>query len=101
MFDGKRFEVRHELGSEWKGADLKAMLEMDNGVLYLGGNNGGGVIEGGRFRPFDASNGFSDTGVFSFLVMPGGPLLVLGLASLGWAALGLWRVSARRASPDR
>ncbi|MFN7938764.1 MAG: response regulator, partial [Bryobacteraceae bacterium] len=82
VFDGKGFVVGHELGSEWKGADLKALLETESGVLYLGGNNGGGVIEGGRFRAFDASNGFTDTGVFSFLEMPGGALLVGGREQL-------------------
>ncbi|MBS1830826.1 MAG: response regulator [Acidobacteria bacterium] len=82
VFDGKGFEARHELGSEWTGADLKALLEVEGGGLYLGGNNGGGVIEKGKFTAFDARQGFTDTGVFSFLVMPGGSLLVGGRRQL-------------------
>ncbi|MBL8173082.1 MAG: hypothetical protein JNK48_00345, partial [Bryobacterales bacterium] len=78
VFDGERFTVRHRFGSEWKGADLKALLETGEGDLYLGGNEGGGVVRGGRLIPFARGTGFDGAGVFSFLALPDGGLLIGG-----------------------
>jgi len=91
VFDGESFQVRHRFGSEWKGADLKALLELDNGDIYLGGNEGGAAIRSGRLYPFHANDGFTDAGVFSFLSLPDGVLLVGGRHKLSELRNGRFR----------
>jgi signal transduction histidine kinase/CheY-like chemotaxis protein len=73
IYAGSSFRKRLEVGAEWKGANLRSVVERPNGDLWLGGITGGGVYHGGQFIPFfDSRGGYSDSGVFALGQLPSG-----------------------------
>ena len=65
VYDGASFRKVLELGSEWKGANLRSVLERGHGEIWLGGTAGGGLYRDGQLsNPFQTKNGYTDTGVF-------------------------------------
>jgi len=79
IYDGSAFHQRLELGAEWKGADLRAVVERDDGGLWLGGSAGGAYYYRGALSdPFAAAQGYTDTGVLALAQLPSGEIIAGG-----------------------
>ncbi len=73
IYDGIRFQKILEVGTEWRGANLRCVLDGGHGEIWLGGSSGGGRYRDGRFSdPFQPANGYTDAGVFILGKLPGG-----------------------------
>ena len=78
-YDGANFRPVLELGSEWKGSNVRAVLERAPGEIWLGGSAGGGLYKDGRFSdPFQPAHGYSEAGVFVLGCLPTGELVAGG-----------------------
>ena len=79
IYDGAHFRKYLELGAEWKGANLRCVLERADGELLLGGSAAGLAYRQGKVvKLFDAANGYTDHGVFYVGQMPNGELIAGG-----------------------
>jgi len=65
--------------AEWKGSDLRFLLERRNGELWIGGVGVGCALRNGRlFFPFDRKTGYTANGVFALHELPDGNILAGG-----------------------
>ena len=79
VYDGVTFRKILELGREWQGANLRAVLERGQGEIWLGGTSGGGLYRDGHFsNPFQPANGYNESGVFVLGSLPTGELVAGG-----------------------
>ncbi len=79
VYDGASFRKILQPGSEWKGANLRTVLERGHGEIWLGGSSGGGLYWNGKLsNPFQRANGYTDDGVFILASLPTGELLAGG-----------------------
>ncbi len=79
IYDGTRFRKVLEIGTEWRGANLRCVLEGGNGEIWLGGSSGGGVYRDGRFSdPFQPASGYTEAGVFILGRLTDGELVAGG-----------------------
>jgi signal transduction histidine kinase/DNA-binding response OmpR family regulator len=79
VYDGTSFRKVLELGSEWQGANIRAVLERGPGEIWLGGSAGGGLFRNGQFsNPFLREKGYTETGAFVLGTLPSGELLAGG-----------------------
>ena len=75
IFDGSNFVKYLEIGADWKGANLRCIIERPGGDLWLGGSAGGGIYHKGAFSEFfRAGSGYRDSGVFAMDEHPTGVL---------------------------
>jgi len=109
IYDGVRFQTRAEIGSGWRGANLRCVVERGNGDLWLGGTAGGAVYRQGLLLDvFAASKGYTDSGVFALGTLPSGEIIaggrdqVLKYDGRSWTVLraGLDRIRSFAASRD-
>ena len=78
-YDGSAFRTVLEVGAEWKGADLRSILEQANGDLWLAGSAGGAIYSHGRLmNPFVTAAGYTDSGVFALAALPSGEIIAGG-----------------------
>ena len=62
IYDGASFRRYLETSAEWKGADLRCVVERPDEDLWLGGSAGGVVYRQGRFfNPFEVRLGYPIT----------------------------------------
>ncbi|HEV3197641.1 MAG TPA: response regulator [Bryobacteraceae bacterium] len=79
VYDGSSFRKVLEMGREWRGANLRSVLERGQGEIWLGGTAGGALYRFGKFSdPFQPGNGYTDTGVFVLESLPTGELVAGG-----------------------
>ncbi len=79
VFDGSAFRTRLEVGAEWKGANVRCVLERENGDIWLGGSAGGGLYREGKLQnPFEGGKGYTDVGVFAIGTLPTGEVIAGG-----------------------
>jgi signal transduction histidine kinase/CheY-like chemotaxis protein len=109
IYDGKGLTPFLDLGKEWIGGDVRAIVERSNGECWLGGINGGCLYRGGRLtHPFVKDLGFTDSGAFTLHELPDGTLLAGGRRGVfrwtgsSWQLLrsGLDRVRSFRLARD-
>ncbi|MCU1238837.1 MAG: hypothetical protein JWP63_6804 [Candidatus Solibacter sp.] len=78
LYDGTRFTKVVEPGAEWKGANLRSVLELP-GEIWLGGSAGGAVLRAGKLSdPFTQSSGYVEAGVFVLARLPSGEVVAGG-----------------------
>jgi signal transduction histidine kinase/CheY-like chemotaxis protein len=79
IYDGSAVRTVLEVGTEWKGADLRSILEQANGDLWLAGSAGGVIYSHGRMlNPFVTAAGYIDSGVFALAALPSGEIIAGG-----------------------
>ncbi len=79
LYDGASFRKVLELGREWRGGDLRSVLERGRGEIWLGGTVGGGLFQEGRFsNPFGPDSGYTEAGAFVLATLPTGELVAGG-----------------------
>ncbi len=79
IYDGAAFHKVLEMGEEWKGGNVRAVMERRNGEIWLAGSAGGVAYRAGKFwDPFEAANGYSDSGVFALAELPDGDAIAGG-----------------------
>jgi len=79
IYDGTRYRKVLELGAEWRGANLRCVLEGAKAEIWLGGSSGGGLYRDGRLSdPFQPAYGYTEAGVFILGRLPGGGLVAGG-----------------------
>jgi signal transduction histidine kinase len=78
IYDGKTFRPGIDLGVEWKGGVLRALAEVNEHEVWLGGAGGGGVYRNGVFHPFENLAEFAESGAFSLLSDRAGNMLAGG-----------------------
>jgi signal transduction histidine kinase/DNA-binding response OmpR family regulator/streptogramin lyase len=78
-YDGARFRDYLEVRDNWKGANIRTIVEQPDGDLWLGGTAGGLVYRHGRFfDPFQRSQGYTENGIFAAGRLLSGELVVGG-----------------------
>ncbi len=78
IYDGKNFKPYKDVTAEWKSGDLRYILELRNGDVWLGGTATGGFLRQGSFRPVTAAHGYSDSAIFSVFEPQPGRILAGG-----------------------
>ena len=79
IYDGANFQTRAEIGAGWRGANLRCVVERENGDIWLGGSAGGTVYRQGLLVDvFAASKGYTDSGVFALGTLPSGETIAGG-----------------------
>ncbi len=78
-YENGRFTRYLDVASEWRGPDLRCLLERPDGELWIGGTVSGCAYRNGHlFFPFDKKAGYTASGVFALLQLPNGDLLAGG-----------------------
>jgi ligand-binding sensor domain-containing protein len=66
IFDGTGFRKVLSIGDEWKGANMRCVVERPDDDLWLGGSAGGILYHRGHFiSAFDSRLGYTENGVFA------------------------------------
>lgn len=109
LYDGQTFRKILQLGSQWQGTNLRAVLERRGGEIWLGGTAGGGVYRDGHFsNTFQPANGYTESGVFVLGSLPTGELVaggrdkILKYDGTSWTVMrqGLDRIRRMTSSGD-
>jgi signal transduction histidine kinase/ligand-binding sensor domain-containing protein/ActR/RegA family two-component response regulator len=109
IFDGKNFHPQFDFSANWKGDDVRQILEASNGDLWIGGTGGSAVWQKGVFKNIvGGENGFTESSRFVFAEPEPGHILAGGREDLlewngkRWSVLreGLDRVRTIRKTHD-
>ena len=109
IYDGSTFRTLLDVGVEWKGADLRNILQSTDGDIWLAGSAGGALYHQGHLsNPFRVEAGYTDSGVFAISTLPSGEIIAGGRDKLlkyngsSWTLLreGLDRVRTFAKTPD-
>jgi signal transduction histidine kinase/ligand-binding sensor domain-containing protein/ActR/RegA family two-component response regulator len=66
IFDGKTFRPRFDFTADWKGDDVRSLMESSTGDLWIAGTAGSAVVRNGVLKKFGGSDGFTDSSRFVF-----------------------------------
>jgi signal transduction histidine kinase/CheY-like chemotaxis protein len=66
IFDGKTFRPRYDFTADWKGDDVRSLMESSAGDLWIAGAAGSAVVRNGALKKFGGSDGFTDSSRFVF-----------------------------------
>ncbi len=108
IFDGKTFRPRFDFSLDWKGDDVRSLMESSAGDLWIGGTAGSAVWRNGVLKSLGKSDGFTDASRFVFAELEPGHILAGGRDDLlesnepRWTVLrqGLNRVRTIRKTRD-
>ncbi len=79
VFDHGTFDKQLEVGAEWKGSNVRNVVERADGDIWMGGSAGGAVYHRGTLvNLFDAGKGYTDSGVFAQTQLPSGEMIAGG-----------------------
>jgi len=78
IYDGKTFRMVADLSQFWNGDNIRCLLEMGDGTLWIGGSGGTAVWRNGVSHMLGPADGFTETGAFEFAEFPPGQILVGG-----------------------
>ena len=75
IFDGKTFRPGVDFSVDWKGDDVRCMLESSAGDLWIGGTAGSAVLRNGVLKNLPRSEGYADPSRFVFAEIEPGRIL--------------------------
>jgi signal transduction histidine kinase/CheY-like chemotaxis protein len=78
IYDGKAFRTVADLSQFWNGDNIRCLLEIGDGTLWIGGSGGTAVWRNGVSHMLGPADGFTETGGFEFAQFPPGQVLVGG-----------------------
>jgi signal transduction histidine kinase/CheY-like chemotaxis protein len=81
-FDGKRYREYLRPPLEWNLGVIRAVQQMPNGDLLVGGSGGLGLFKNGHGRKIGPADGFTDSACFRFCRMADGAILAGGRQKL-------------------
>jgi signal transduction histidine kinase len=99
IFDGRRFQPRLDISEQWKGDDVRSILEASSGALWIGGAAGAGVWQQGTFRMLGPAEGFTESAGFMFVELRPGHILAGGrndLLRFDGVRWSVWRSGLER-----
>ncbi len=108
IFDGKNFRRQYDFSADWKGDDVRSLLETSSGDLWMGGTSGSVAYRNGVIQSLGGVDGFTNSSRFAFAELEPGHILAGGRDDLlewkgqRWTVLrkGLDRVRTIRKTRD-
>ncbi|MCS7316306.1 MAG: response regulator [Bryobacterales bacterium] len=82
IYDGRRFHQRHILPADPELADIRSLLEGDDGAMWIGSAAGLALVRQGGTHLFGPGDGYRAAGTFSMLALGPGVLLLGGREDL-------------------